>query len=178
MPGRLRRSRNLGDDRGAVLPSPVVILSVLAVVFAAVAFVVTLGSEPEERAIDTASADSAEAAEEPTAPETEEEVEEVDEEPPPPPPVTRGDIAVVVFNNTNTRGLAGKVSTRVEEMGWRVVGADNWYGTIPATTVYHPQGMKRAANQLALDLGVERVMPTVDSMSSERLTLILTGELD
>jgi hypothetical protein len=100
------------------------------------------------------------------------------EEPPPPPPVTRGDIAVVVFNNTNTRGLAGTVSTRVEEMGWRVVGADNWYGTIPATTVYHPQGMKRAANQLALDLGVERVMPAVDSMSSERLTLILTGELD
>lgn len=165
------------NQRGAVLPSPVVILSILAVTFAAVAFFVTQGGEPEERVIDPA---ASEASESPAgAAEADEEKKAAKSKPKKEkPPVARDQVSVVVFNNTNITGLAGKVSTRVKDVGWKFVAADNWYGTIPATTVYFGPGMKRAANQLALDLGVERVMPAAESMSSERLTLILTGELD
>lgn len=166
-------------ERGTVLPSPVVLLSVLAVAFAAIALVTTAGEEPDERLVDQASAEpsqsptsassgAATATKKPTQKKTKKE----------PPPVRRGQVAVVVFNNSGITGLAGQVSGRAAEVGWTVVGADNWYGTIPATTVYFGPKMKRAANQLALDLGVERVQPAIESMSQERLTLILTGPLD
>ena len=64
--------------------------------------------------------------------------------------------------------------------GWTVAAADNWYGTVPASTVYYPKGQKAAAQQLALDLGVARIKPadTDADMSATNLTLILTGELD
>ena len=37
-----------------------------------------------------------------------------------------------------------------------MVGTDNWYGTIPSTTVYFPPRLEQAAKMLALDLGVDR----------------------
>ncbi len=166
----------LRGQRGTVLPSPVVVLSVLAVAFAAVAYFLTQGGDPEERVIDQAAADSSETATAEPSDETTKGQQQPKKKQPP--PVRRGEVPVVVFNNTGITGLASTVSATVEEVGWKVVGADNWYGTIPATTVYHGPKMKRAANQLALDLGVERVLPAADQMSNDRLTLILTGELD
>ena len=78
------------------------------------------------------------------------------------------------------RGLAGRVSEKVEAAGWKVGATDNWYGTVPATTVYFPKGKKAVAQQLALDLGIARVLPadTDSDMSDTNLTVILTGELD
>lgn len=187
MRDRLRPSRTgagLRSERGTVLPSPVVILSVLAVTFAAIAFVATTGEEPDERVVDQASAESSQASE-PTGTATATPSKDAATQKPQqkktkkePPPVRRGQVSVVVFNNAGITGLAGQVSSRAAEVGWNVVGADNWYGTIPATTIYFGPTMKRAANQLALDLGVERVRPAIESMSQERLTLILTGQLD
>lgn len=164
------------DQRGAVLPSPVVILSIVAVALAAVAFVVTRGGEPDEREITTASQQSTAPTEETSAPEK----SPTTEPPEPtktPEPVRRGDVYVVVFNNTSTAGLASEVAAEVGEVGWNVVGADNWYGTIPATTVYFPPQLRRAADQLALDLGIERTAPAVEPMQMDRLTIILTGPL-
>lgn len=176
VPGRLRHPRAGSSERGTVLPSPVVILSVLAVAFAAIAFFATTGSEPEERVVDQAAADASETATaDPSDDATTEQQQKQKKEPP---PVRRGQVSVVVFNNSGITGLAGQVSGRASEVGWNIVGADNWYGTIPATTVYFGPKMKRAANQLALDLGVERVQPAIESMSEDRLTLILTGQLD
>ena len=68
-------------------------------------------------------------------------------------------------------------TTRATGAGWQVVGTDNWYGTIPATTVYFPPKLERAAKLLALDLGIDRTAPSVAPMRMDRLTLILTGEL-
>ncbi len=62
-------------------------------------------------------------------------------------------------------------------IGWKVVGSDNWYGTIPTSTVYYPQKLKAAAKQLALDLGIKRTAPAVDPMRGDRLTVILTAPL-
>lgn len=177
------------DERGAVLPSPVVWLSIVAIVVAAVAFVSTRGEEPKEREVTTAPVSSSSddtsapptqtpadddetATDDPTTSATPDEPKKTKK------PVERADYGVVVFNNTTISGLAGEVLTRVGEIGWQAVAADNWYGTIPATTVYFPPGMRDAAQKLALDLGVQRLIPADPAMSDTNLTLILTGPLD
>ena len=68
-----------------------------------------------------------------------------------------------MFNNSGVTGLAGSVAARTAHAGWQVVGSDNWYGTIPASTVYYPPRLKAAAHLLALDLGIHRQMPAVDA---------------
>jgi hypothetical protein len=169
------------SQRGAVLPSPVVLLSIVAVALAAVAFVTTRGEAPTERDVTatkaaatpsaSAGATGAPAADPtPTAP----------AEKPKKQQVKRGNHAVVVFNNTSTTGLAGRVAETVTQAGWKLAATDNWYGTVPATTVYYPAGKKAAGRLLALDLGVARVLPAErgSDMSSSNLTLILTGPLD
>ena len=83
-----------------------------------------------------------------------------------------------MFNNSTVPGLAGRVASQTSHLGWQVVGSDNWYGTIPATTVYYPPQLAKAGHQLALDLGIHRTMPAVTPMRLDRLTLILTGPLD
>ena len=90
----------------------------------------------------------------------------------------RSKVYVVVFNNSNVSGLAGKVAARASQIGWQVVGSDNWYGTIPASTVYYPKRLEKAGKLLALDLGIQRTAPAVDPMRLDRLTVILTGPID
>lgn len=155
------------DQRGAALPSPVVILTVVAVAMAGLAYVATRGSEPTEREITPAVQPEATPTADPTP----------EPKPDPQPAVRRGQVYVVVFNNSGVTGLASRVSARASRIGWRVVGSDNWYGTIPASTVYYPKRLKKAAKQLALDLGIERTAPAVDPMRRDRLTVILNGPL-
>ncbi len=155
---------------GVVFPSPVVILSILAVVMAAVAFVATRGGEPTEREIATpvrqeSSATSTPAPTEPTKTKK------------PKPAIKRAKVFVEVYNNSGVSGLAGRVGGQATAVGWQVVGTDNWYGNIPTNTVYYPDRLKRAAELLALDLGVSRTAPADGAMKLDRLTLILTGEL-
>ncbi len=165
-----RRSR---DERGVVFPSPVVILSVVAVAMAAVAFVATRDSAPEEKEITTISQPEASAtpSQTPTAAPTRSPK-------PPKPQVDRSKIYVVVFNNSGVTGLAGRVAAQASQIGWQVVGSDNWYGTIPSSTVYYPPRLEREGKLLALDLGIQRTAPAVDPMRLDRLTVILTGPLD
>jgi len=175
------------DQRGAVLPSPVVWLSIVAVVVAAIAFVATRDAESTEREITTSSASADESTDQttdagddetttgttddPTVSETPEEPKKTKK------PVERSEHGVVVFNNTSISGLAGEVLARVQEIGWKAVAADNWYGTIPATTVYFPPGQRDAAQKLALDLGIQRLVPADPAMSDTNLTVILIGAL-
>lgn len=84
---------------------------------------------------------------------------------------------VEIYNNTAITGLADSTSDRVQGAGWKVVGVDNWYGNIPATTIYYPERLKEQAEILADDLGIDRVRPAVDPMKFDRLTLILTGQV-
>ena len=135
--------------------------------------VATRDSAPDEKEITTIS--QPEASESPTT------------DPPPPasqapkprkPKIDRSKVYVVVFNNSNVSGLAGRVAAQASQIGWQVVGSDNWYGTIPASTVYYPKRLEREGKQLALDLGIQRTLPAVDPMRLDRLTVILTGPLD
>src|SRR4051794_27651592 len=116
------------DERGVVFPSPVVILSVVAVAMAGVAFVATRGGAPDEKEITTISH-----PQDPPSPTTQPTPNKAPK--PHKPKVDRSKVYVVVFNNSNVTGLAGLVAAKAGQIGWQVVGADNWYGTIPASTV-------------------------------------------
>ena len=73
--------------------------------------------------------------------------------------------------------MADRTAARASQAGWQVVGSDNWYGTIPASTVYYPRRLEAAARMLALDLGIRRVMPAIEgSMDLDRLTVVLTAD--
>ncbi|WP_244930040.1 LytR C-terminal domain-containing protein [Nocardioides sp. W7] len=159
-------------QRGLLFPSPVVMLSIIAVAMAAIAFVATRGGEPTERVITPVAEPTTSAAPAPSA------------EPPPAPAkparpaIKRDQVYVEVYNNSGISGLAGRVAERTTAVGWSVVGSDNWYGTIPTSTVYHPKRLAREAKLLARDLGIERTALAVGAMRMDRLTLVLTGELD
>lgn len=160
-------------QRSVVLPSPVVLLSIVAVAMAAVAFFATRGGEPTEREVvapartETSASASASPSATPTttAPK------------PKPKPIERGDYYVEVYNNSGVTGLAGEVGEQATGAGWKVVGTDNWYGTIPTNTVYYPPKLSRVAKQLARDLGIDRTAPADGAMKLDRLTVILTGQL-
>lgn len=167
-PDRSSRRRS-HDERGVAFPSPLVMLSVLAVAMASITFVATRDQPPTERRIDTATIASAEQTPtpDPAAP---------TKKPTPKPQVTRGDVYVEVFNNSGIKGLAAVTASKATTVGWAVVGEDNWYGVVPTTTVYFPPRLKAAGKQLALDLGIKRTAPAVGEMKRDRLTIILTTD--
>ena len=169
-PGRPspRRPR---DERGVAFPSPLVMLSVLAVAMAAITFVATRSEAPTERRVDTATIASAEQ----NAPSVEPSPTPT-KQPKPEPRIKRGEVYVEVFNNSGIKGLAATTAQKATTVGWAVVGEDNWYGVVPTTTVYFPPRLKAAGKQLALDLGIKRTAPAVGEMKRDRLTIILTTD--
>ncbi|MBB6628631.1 LytR C-terminal domain-containing protein [Nocardioides sp. KIGAM211] len=149
-------------------------LSIIAVAMAGIAYVATRGQEPTEREVTTVSrkADPTPTATPSTPVKTDKEKKK-----PAKPQVQRGKVYVEVYNNSGITGLAGRIATQATDAGWQVVGSDNWYGTIPTSTVYYPQRLKAAGKMLALDLGIQRVMPAVDGpMRLDRLTVVLTAD--
>jgi len=91
------------------------------------------------------------------------------------PNVRRGQTYVEVYNNSNVTGLAGSTAKQIADAGWQVVGSDNWYGTIPASTVYYPPRLRAEAKLLAKDIGIHRLHPAIAPMKFDRLTVILTS---
>ena len=162
------------DQRGVVFPSPVMILSIIAVAMAGVAWVATRHTAPTERLVEPAAHQSPSASHSTYHPPTPHRTHQSQ---PAKPKVDRSQVVVEVFNNSGVTGLAGSVAARTAHAGWQVVGSDNWYGTIPSSTVYFPPRLKAAGHLLALDLGIHRVMPAVAPMRLDRLTVILTGPL-
>jgi hypothetical protein len=156
VPGRSPHRRRR-DERGVAFPSPLVMLSVLAVAMASITFIATRDQSPS-------------VAPEPTPTETE------TESPKPKPRVKRGEVYVEVYNNSGIKGLAAATAARATGVGWSVVGEDNWQGLIPTSTVYFPPRLKAAGKQLALDLGIKRTAPAVGVMKRDRLTVILTSD--
>ncbi|MDR7251864.1 hypothetical protein J2X46_000836 [Nocardioides sp. BE266] len=158
------------DEQGVAFPSPLVMLSVIAVAMASITFLATRDEAPTERRVDTATIASADQSpsEEPTPSST--------PTPKPTPQLKRGEVYVEVFNNSGIKGLAAGTAAKATQVGWAVVGEDNWYGVIPTTTVYFPPRLKAAGKQLALDLGIKRTAPAVGVMKRDRLTVILTTD--
>lgn len=84
------------------------------------------------------------------------------------------DVLVEVYNNSGITGLAAQKASLLEGAGWNVAATDNWYGNIPANTVYYPSQLLSAAKQLAKRLHVVRIRPAVAPMQFDRLTVIFT----
>jgi hypothetical protein len=142
-------------------------LSLVAVVMAGVAFVATRDAPPAEREVTTVS-------QQPT-PSVAPSVQPT-KKPPSKPAIKRGKVPVEVYNNSGVTGLAGRVATRAGRIGWQVVGSDNWYGTVPGSTVYYPARLEAAGKLLGLDLGISRLVPATGSMRLDRLTVVLTAD--
>ena len=150
-------------DDGFAMSSPLAAMSAAAVLMAGVAFLVTdRDTSPDQAALTSGPA--------PVEPKVTMEMVRVK------PVVRRSDVYVDVYNNSNITGLAGQTAERISAAGWQIVGSDNWYGTIPATTIYYPDRLKAAAEMLSKDLGIERLQPAQGAMSLDRLTLILTAD--
>jgi pyruvate/2-oxoglutarate dehydrogenase complex dihydrolipoamide acyltransferase (E2) component len=90
-------------------------------------------------------------------------------------PEVARDVPVSVLNNSGVTGAARAYSARVAQAGWPLGGIGNWTGSIPSTTVYYPAAYEAQARLLARDLGINRVMPAVSPMRTDRLTIILSG---
>ena len=157
-----RSHRGPRDQRGFVMSSPLALISAGAILLAGASYVATSPAEKLEVHLVAKPQ-----AVEPRV--TFEKVRVV-------PAVHRKDTYVVVFNNSGVTGLAGRTAERLTGAGWNVVGSDNWYGTIPTTTVYYPASLEREARLVAKDLRVDRVKPAVDPMAMDRVTVILTQD--
>ena len=170
MPG-LTRAARARDQRGVAFPSPVAILSIVAVAMAGLTLFATRNSPPTEREVTQT------AAQQQHRPQTRTE-QHVAKTPKKPikPAVQRGKVMVEVYNNSGITGLAGRYADQATRAGWKVTGSDNWYGTIAASTVYYPTHLKDAAKLMALDLGLHRVVPAAGGMRRDRLTVILTAD--
>ena len=84
-------------------------------------------------------------------------------------------VFVEVYNNSGVSGLAATKARVLEGAGWNVAATDNWYGDIPATTVYYPPKLEAEAKRLAKLLDVTRLRPAVSPMRFDRLTVIFTS---
>ena len=164
-------------QRGLAMSSPVALLSVGAVVLAGAAFVATSGHEDEPATRPAAAARPATATATPApTPTSTAPAPVVKKKPTKKPVVRRGGTYVEVYNNSGISGLAGSTAARAQGAGWEVVGSDNWYGTIPASTVYYPARLHAQAKLLGKDLGISRLKPSIAPMRGDRLTVILTGD--
>jgi hypothetical protein len=155
------------------MSSPLALMCGAAVILAGLAFFTT--DPPEEPAAATPVAQQTDEPAEPVRKPVRTE-REATVEPRVPKVLPRDAVYVSVFNNSNITGLAARTAERIGSVGWQVVGSDNWYGTIPATTIYYPDRLQREARLLSRDIGVPRLMPAVDPMSMDRLTVIVTAD--
>ncbi|HET9759962.1 MAG TPA: LytR C-terminal domain-containing protein [Nocardioidaceae bacterium] len=164
-------------QRGLAMSSPLALLSVGAVVLAGAAFVATSGHEDEPATRPAAAARPATTTATPApTPTSTAPAPVVKKKPTKKPVVRRGGTYVEVYNNSGISGLAGSTAARAQGAGWEVVGSDNWYGTIPASTVYYPARLHAQAKLLGKDLGISRLKPSIAPMRGDRLTVILTSD--
>jgi LytR cell envelope-related transcriptional attenuator len=191
------RPRSSDSERGIALPPWVIGVSIGIVVVAMLTFVV-IGSpdrgddaaanptsaassapsdepsvEPSEPAASEPSKAPSSKPDKPHKPEKPAKAESPRDEPGPTGPDRSA--YVEVYNNTSIDGLANETAAELQDTGWKVVGADNWYGDIPDSTVYYPARLRDVAKLLAADLGIDRLHTAVAPMRFDRLTVILTG---
>jgi LytR cell envelope-related transcriptional attenuator len=173
------RSRRRYDERGIALPTVAALVSAAAVLVAGGAFVGTAWLAPEPSAAARPAAVAPRhvtATPSPSPAPATVAPKPVLKKKHRTPDVRRGQTYVEVYNNSGITGLAGQTAKKIADAGWQVVGSDNWYGTIPSSTVYYPARLHAEAKLLAKDLGIHRLHPAISPMKFDRLTVILTSD--
>lgn len=170
------------DSVGRTTPTVVAVISVAAIAVALVAFLLDGAREPGgEKTVVADQPSAVETSAVPASrpkPAPKEQPREQKAEPKPTPRPTSGvpNVYVEVYNMTSVTGLAAAKAALLQDVGWQVVGIDNWRGNIPESTVYYPNGMADEASQLARTLGIGRTRGAVSPMRFDRLTVILTSD--
>ena len=100
------------DERGVVFPSPVVMLSIIAIAMAGIAYVATQGQPPTEREVTRVAA-------EPSSSATPEPSTTTEPKPTKPakPAIDKGKVYVEVYNTSGVTGLAGEVAASSSRLG-------------------------------------------------------------
>ncbi|RNL66139.1 LytR family transcriptional regulator [Nocardioides marmoriginsengisoli] len=168
-------NRRLRDQGGFVLPTRLMVFSVSVIALAGLVFVATQGDDDSPAKANPA-ANTSSAPLEPGGTDPSTPVITPTTTPKPPPVVKRGRTNVVIFNNTNVKGLAGKTATRASKVGWNILTTDNWQGNVDTSTVYYGPKLKAAAQLLADDLGINRIKASFAPMNPKNLTVILTDD--
>lgn len=84
-------------------------------------------------------------------------------------------LVVSVFNQTNITGLAASTLDKAAQAGWPRGISGNWNGQVPSNTIYFPAGGEDQAKLLGEDLGITRVLPNFEGMTSTGLTVVMAG---
>lgn len=157
------------DERGLVLPTRVLAFCVSALAVAGLVFIANDADRaPEDKGAAVGNKPAASATPSVTPSPTAAAK--------PKPVIKRGEVFVEIFNNSRIKGLAGRTADQAKAAGWNVVGTDNWYGTIEASTVYFPPRLRPAGQALARDLGIKKTKIAQDPMKMDRVTVILTDD--
>ena len=83
------------------------------------------------------------------------------------------DVLIEIYNNNGITGRAEQAAAILQGAGWNVSATDNWYGNIPADTVYYPPALHDDAVKLAKVLHIARLHAAVAPMKFDRLTVIM-----
>jgi hypothetical protein len=96
----------------------------------------------------------------------------------PEPAPVRPTAAVVVWNNTQIRGLAARSAERVRNVGFTVRGVGNLYGDVDRTTVFYRPGGRAQADLLASRLrGLQAVRPAPSWLPGDApVILVVKGD--
>ena len=85
--------------------------------------------------------------------------------------------ALDVLNDSRITGLAARASAQFTEAGWDVATTGNFQGTdVPSTTIFYPDGARAAAERLAAQFRIRRVLPATDGLSTSHLTVALARD--
>lgn len=159
------------NRRGFVPAGWLIASGLIACLAAAAWLVVDLTGVTDDTAAAPAPTPSATATTE--SPEPTQTVPPVEETPDEPEAVREASVAV--FNNTTVANLAATFGQRVTDAGWTLDAVGNWNGQIPENTVYYPADLEDQGRLLADDLEITRVLPAVENMRPDRLTIVLSG---
>jgi hypothetical protein len=83
------------------------------------------------------------------------------------------DVLIEIYNNNGVTDRAEQAAATLQGAGWNVSATDNWYGNIPADTVYYPPALQDDAVKLAKVLHIKRLHTAVAPMKFDRLTVIM-----
>lgn len=82
-------------------------------------------------------------------------------------PVSPGGIEVAVLNATSASGLAGEISSQIEDSGFLPGDISNYEGTVERTIVMFAPGQKRAAIRVAREIGGEPAIQEIDRKAQQ-----------
>ena len=85
--------------------------------------------------------------------------------------------ALDVLNDSRITGLAARAAEQFRDAGWDVATTGNFKGAdVPQTTIFYPDGDKAAADRLARQFGIHRLLPATSDLSSSHLTVALARD--